>query len=297
MSGLQANEIKNGFDLSDSIIKADKILSGGPAKDGIPAINIPKFLSAKEAGNQIKNTDKILGVAMDGIARAYPIAILNWHEIVNDKINTTYFSVTYCPLCGSGVVFKNGTKKRIFGVSGLLYNNDVLLYDETTNSLWSQILSEAISGKLKGQKLTRYPAIHTDWQSWIKMHPNSQLLSQDTGFARNYQKNPYSGYNQNKSIYFPVENINKEYHPKERVLGIQVGDIFKAYPYIEVFKNKKSLIDEVGDKKIKINFDQKSMSVWASDMDNNTMVTISSYWFAWMSFYPDSLVYKYKKND
>ena len=135
-----------GFDTSRHSIPVDDIYDGGPGKDGIPAILHPKFISAEEADQTfLKKSDRILGIVQNGQAKAYPIKILNWHEIVNDRIGGASIVVTYCPLCGTGMVFdtKVNGRELTFGVSGLLYQSDMLLYDHQTESLWSQIKSEA----------------------------------------------------------------------------------------------------------------------------------------------------------
>ena len=129
-----------GFDTSRHSIPVDDIYDGGPGKDGIPAILHPKIISAEEAGQTfLKKSDRILGIVQNGQAKAYPIKILNWHEIVNNRIGGGSMVVTYCPLCGTGMVFdtKVNGRKLTFGVSGLLYQSDMLLYDHQTESLWS----------------------------------------------------------------------------------------------------------------------------------------------------------------
>lgn len=157
----------NGFDLNDALIEVDEIHHGGPAKDGIPAIDQPKFISAKEA-SYLSSDARILGLSLNGVSKAYPINILNYHEIVNDFLADQAVVITYCPLCGSGVGYSaniNG-KDTSFGVSGLLYNSDVLLYDRETESLWSQLLSQSISGVHKGTELEMLAINHTSWQAW-----------------------------------------------------------------------------------------------------------------------------------
>ena len=162
-----AEPIKNGFNLKNSTIPIDKIFQGGPPRDGIPSIDRPNFISVDKA-DYLKDEDRVLGIDYQGETRAYPIRILNWHEIVNDKIGEHSVAVTYCPLCGSGIVYKadiNG-KPSQFGVSGLLYNSDVLLYDRQTETLWSQILSKAVSGELVNKKLDIIQSSHTSWKAW-----------------------------------------------------------------------------------------------------------------------------------
>ena len=180
---------KNGFDISNASIPADQILAGGPPKDGIPALSDPKLLNAVDA-SYLQPNDRVIGVELDGTARAYPIAILNWHEIVNDEINNQKYAVTYCPLCGTGVAFRSDVAGNIteFGVSGLLYNSDVLLYDKKTESLWSQIMGEAVAGKLLGEKLNPIPISHTTWRDWLARHPDTKVLSTETGYSRDYDR-------------------------------------------------------------------------------------------------------------
>ena len=134
----------NGFDLTDTLIPEHLIEAGGPPRDGIPAIDEPLFVDSSRAG--LSDTDRVLGLSFGAVARAYPVRILNWHEIVNDRIADQPVAVTYCPLCGSGMAFdaRVGGQITRFGVSGLLYNSDVLLYDRRTGSLWSQIMARAV---------------------------------------------------------------------------------------------------------------------------------------------------------
>ncbi|SMN16143.1 hypothetical protein CRYPA_24 [uncultured Candidatus Thioglobus sp.] len=196
---------KNGFYLSNSSIDITQILSGGPGKDGIPAIDNPVFVT-KDKADFLKDVNRVLAVEIDGIAKAYPINILNWHEIVNDSIGDKSFAVTYCPLCGTGAVFSAdiaGNHSR-FGVSGLLYNSGVLLYDDVTESLFSQILSKAISGPLVNEKLQVLASTHTTWGGWKEQHSDTLVLSTDTGYSRDYTRNPYGNYGASRTLYFPA---------------------------------------------------------------------------------------------
>jgi len=158
---------KNGFVVIAPLIPVNEIYSGGPARDGIPALDHPVFVQASEAAF-LSPDDKLLGVDFNGAIKAYPIGILNYHELVNDQFNGQPVTVSYCPLCGTGLVFNPQVKGEhlAFGVSGLLYNNDLLMYDRNTDSLWSQIEGRAISGPLRGTRLERIPVEHTTWRVW-----------------------------------------------------------------------------------------------------------------------------------
>jgi hypothetical protein len=296
VSVLHATPKKNGFDLAGSLIPIDKILHGGPSKDGIPAIDQPHFIKAKQA-NFLNVADRIIGIEINGVQRAYPIKILNWHEIVNDHIGNRAIVITYCPLCGTGVVYDANIKGKTlqFGVSGLLYNSDVLLYDRQTESLWSQILSKSISSKYKNTPLSIISSSHTSWGKWQQQHPNTLVLSTKTGYQRNYNRSPYGDYNRNQTIYFPISAKSKRYHPKERVLGISLNGIHKAYPFIELAKNNSSVItDQVAGKTLHIRFDINNRDGKITDPHGNTIPSINSFWFAWYAFHPNSKVYKVK---
>jgi hypothetical protein len=292
----QKGASKNGFDLSNASIPIDKILSGGPGKDGIPAIDNPIFVTQDKA-NFIKDTDRVLALEINGVTKAYPINILNWHEIVNDKIGDTAFAVTYCPLCGTGAVFSaniKGNHSR-FGVSGLLYNSDVLLYDDNTESLFSQILSEAISGLLVGEKLTPIVSTHTTWGRWKTLHPNTLVLSTATGYIRDYTKNPYGDYGTNRLLYFPAPSSSPDansFHPKETVIGLKDGNRIKAYPFSELDKNAEpEFVDLINGKAYTIFWDSESKTAQIKDQTGNVIPTIQGFYFAWMAFYSDSKVY------
>ena len=180
----------NGFDLDQPLVAEDQIQRGGPPRDGIPSIDAPNFIDAADA-DFLKADDRVLGLVINKEARAYPLSILNWHEIVNDKFAGQAVIISFCPLCGTGMAFEPEPPVSEFGVSGLLYNSDVLLYDRETGSLWSQIMAKAINGPLKGKILKQIPLTHTSWQDWKTKHPDSRVLSKDTGYKRVYSKSPY----------------------------------------------------------------------------------------------------------
>lgn len=158
---------RNGFIIEDPLIPVNEIYSGGPARDGIPSLDKPIFIKAGEA-EFLMPSDKLIGLSLNGIEKAFPIAILNYHELVNDHFCSQLVTISYCPLCGTGMVFNARVKgdPLVFGVSGLLYNNDLLMYDRKTQSLWSQIEGRAINGPLKGEHLQLIPVEHTTWRAW-----------------------------------------------------------------------------------------------------------------------------------
>ena len=178
---IRASDETNGFDVSDALIPITEIRHGGPGRDGIPAIDKPMFIAADKA-KFLSPTDRILGLHYANRTRAYPIRIMNWHEIVNDRIGGDAVLITYCPLCGTGMAFRipdGGT----FGVSGLLYNSDMLLYDRASESLWSQLMGRAVTGPMKGERLQLIPLEHTTWSDWRTRHSDTLVLSRDTGHS------------------------------------------------------------------------------------------------------------------
>ena len=277
----------NGFLIVNPLIPLSEIRHGGPPKDGIPSINNPVFVSASQA-TYLNDNDRILGIRQGKIFKAYPVRILNWHEIINDEDTV----ISYCPLCGTGMAFESGGSR--FGVSGLLYNSDMLLYDHGTNSLWSQIIARAISGEKKGQYLKMLPLEHTSWADWRDRHPDTQVLSDKTGYSRNYSRSPYGNYATSESLYFPVIKQDQRYHPKEQVIGLKIGQKYKAYPFTELAKtNKLTIQDTVNGTTVIIQFNAQHRSGNVFYSSGKEIPTVTSYWFAWYAFHPDTEVYQY----
>ncbi len=287
--------MKNGFDLTGSIVPVHEILSGGPPRDGIPAIDSPKFLSGNKAAS-MNSRDPVLGVSRNGINKAYPIAILNWHEIVNDQFGSEAIVVSFCPLCGSGVAFTATAsgRARHFGVSGLLYNSDVLLYDRETDSLWSQLMGQAISGPLKGTPLKQITMAHTSWGDWLGRHPDTLVLSRNTGFKRDYERDPYAGYADSNGVIFPVSHKDPRFHPKERVIGVEIDGQAKAYPFSELAKSNGKINDQIGAQEFSIVYDDELQSGTILDQNSNEIVSTTVFWFAWYAFHPGTLVYRHQ---
>jgi hypothetical protein len=286
----------NGFDLSDPLVPREAIFHGGPPRDGIPSIDKPRFVRAHKA-SFLKPEDRVLGLMFDGAVRAYPIKILNYHEIVNDRINGQAIVISYCPLCGSGIAFKPEITdtNNTFGVSGLLYNSDMLLYDRDTESLWSQIMGTAISGKLKGKKLLTLVMTDTTWAHWLQQHPDTKVLSTKTGYWRDYDVHPYGEYDINRALYFPVSNTNARYHPKERVVGLTLGNKAKAYPFSELAKQRQTRFNDVfAGQTLTIDYNAASQSAVIYDAQHRPLPATTLFWFAWYAFHPDTEVFRAK---
>lgn len=284
----------NGFDLSNSLVPADEIHHGGPRRDGISAIDKPKFISPAQA-DFLKPEHRILGLSRHGISKAYPVQILNYHEIVNDKLGTEPVVITYCPLCGTGMAFSSRVKNThySFGVSGLLYNSDMLLYDRQTESLWSQIMKQAIAGPNIGTLLRQLPLTHTSWSDWQRRHPDTRVLSTETGYQRDYARSPYPGYETSSDVFFPVSSISRQYHAKEWVIGIEINNQYKVYPFAELAKLKSTnLQDQFANTRLQVIFDPLNRTGKILDQNGTELPSVTGFWFAWISFHPESLVYK-----
>ena len=213
-------------------IPVGDVLDGGPGRDGIPALTNPTFTSLDNTG-VLLDTDLIIGFKQGDDVRAYQHIVLDWHEIVNDKIGDVSLAVTYCPLTGTGIGWNRivNDRETTFGVSGLLYNTNLIPFDRATSSNWSQILNESVNGTLLGKKAELIQIVEMDWKTWKTMYPNTKLLSLDTGFSRTYGVYPYGRYKTDNSFFlFPVPRDNR-LPSKERVLAIIDGESAKAYRF------------------------------------------------------------------
>lgn len=284
----------NDFDLSEALIPTQSIESGGPGRDGIPALDRPRFIAADDAGF-LKPSDRVLGIYRNGITRAYPVAILNWHEIVNDHYRGEPVAVTYCPLCGTGMAFiaNVGGKHLDFGVSGLLYNSDVLLYDRLTESLWSQLLHQAVTGPLRGQKLDMIPLAHTTWEDWRARHPATEVLSTDTGFDRDYGRDPYQDYARSGTLWFSVPHRDARHHAKEPVIGVRIDGTAKAYPFSALARTDGEMEDSIAGRSVIVRYDEGHRTGSIHDAaSGDELPSVIAYWFAWRAFYPDTAVFE-----
>lgn len=295
-SGLVVQRGTLGFDLRNATIPQNEIRAGGPPQDGIPALSSPRFVKVDEV-DYLDDEDRVIGVQIGSEARAYPIPILNLHEIVNDRIGDVPFMVTYCPLCDSAAVFDRRTPlgEREFGVSGLLYNSNVLMYDRggQPESLWSQVLGEGVSGPAAGEKLNALPMELTTWRQWKSSHPETLVLSTKTGHARNYRRNPYAGYFNTPNLMFPVRPLDQRLPAKTPILAVWTSDgKSNAHP-IAAGKADASFIGEysVGGRSYSVAFDRNTETARIVESDEG-VYWMHSFWFAWSAFHPGAEVVK-----
>ena len=220
------------------IIPLDKIKGGGPPKDGIPSIDNPVFTNVQDS-QFMSDFDTVIGLEINGEVKAYPIFILVWHEIINDNVGGTPVAVTYCPLCYTNQVFERVIDGQVveFGTSGKLYNSNLLMYDRLTESYWSQALGMAVKGELSGYQLDLIPFDVITWGDWKTLHPDTLVLTTDTGHIRSYTTDPYGSYYTEPRIMFPVEHRDDRMHPKEIILGFNQDGIYKAYKQNDIESN------------------------------------------------------------
>jgi len=275
------------------LVDPKKIRSGGPPKDGIPSIDNPKFVTVAEADKWIQDNELVLAMIYKGVKRVYPLQILVWHEIVNDIIAKDPILITYCPLCGSGIAYErkiNGEEVE-FGTSGKLYNSNLVMYDRKTDSYWSQIEGLAIIGELTGLKLTPVSIDTVIWRDWKKAHPESKVLSQKTGFSRQYGRDPYGSYYEDSFLIFPVENEDKRVHPKTVVFGIEVNGAYKAYKEDDLI-DLKVIQDTVNGVDIKVERDEVGIVKITNSNTKEEIVKERDFWFAWYAFHPETELFE-----
>ena len=229
------------------LIPREEVFDGGPGKDGIPSIDNPELISSSEA-SYLDDHDVVVGFRSGNDIRAYPHPILDWHEIINDELAGVDVAIIYCPLTGTATAWDRNIdgKKTTFGVSGLLYNTNIIPYDRKTDSNWSQMQLECVNGKLAGEKPKIYHSFETSWGTWRAMYPNSTVVSSNTGFSRNYNRYPYGDYrSNNNSLLFPVDNLDNRVPAKERVHGVIIRDKVKAYRFKDFAAGLTVIRDQV----------------------------------------------------
>ena len=232
------------------VIDAREIQWGGVRVDGIPPLEFPAQVFPEEAAEWINDTDVVVGVEIDGDARAYPIRIIAWHEMVNDTIGGVPVSLAYCTLCGSPILFDGrvGPEVYRFGTSGLLYRSNKLMYDRNTRTLWNQFSGKPAWGPLVGEdiRLTVLPVVVTTWGDWYERHPDTTVLSINTGFVRDYGPGvAYNDYFNSPLTWFNVPVEDDRLAQKDNVYAVRVGEALTAYP-IDLLAQRTFAQDEVG---------------------------------------------------
>ncbi len=239
-SGGDANELGNGStngggntNATSWLIPKDEVIDGGSGKDGIPSINSPKFYRANEA-TYLLNDDLVIGVVKNGEVKAYPHRILDWHEVVNDELGGEKVTISYCPLTGTALGWNRNIEGRelSFGVSGLLYNANLILYDRQTDSNWSQLEEKCVNGEFIGKVPENVNLIETTWELWKREYPNTLVLSDEQGLNRHYDIYPYGSYREDHDFFvFPVPNLDNRLPSKERIHALKIENRVKVFRF------------------------------------------------------------------
>jgi hypothetical protein len=242
-------------DFSKHTVPYAEILSGGPPKDGIPAVDEPVFVDVNDADTWLEPVEPVILIEVGEEARAYPLQILIWHEIVNDTVGGLPLAVTFCPLCNTAIAFERTFEGQVldFGTTGRLRYSNLIMYDRQTETWWQQANGEAIAGQYTGAQLEFYPALIIAWQEFKAAHPDGLVLSRQTGFSRSYGQNPYAGYDDvnNPPFLYDGPQTPGVLPPVARVLTVDLNGETVAYPY-ETLEDIQVVNDSVGDQPITI---------------------------------------------
>ncbi len=296
------------------------IISGGPPKDGIPSIDEPQFTSAA-AASHLEDDDIVFGIVRNGQARAYPRRILASHEIVNDRLGGRNLAVTYCPLTATAIGFYRGN--TTFGVSGRLVNSNLVMYDRKTGSYWPQMLATAIKGPRQGEQLESFPVAWTSWKAWREAHPDTRVMTRNTGYARDYSRDPYGSYNPlsgyyapGTSLMFPVMNKDDRLADKAIVVTALSPDGALAVDK-DRLRSKGAIVIEAGaghylavhDPALEtgriyrlpggsdvepadIGLTAQGLVANGDPVGGERLIAWDAFWFAWAAFYPQTALAK-----
>lgn len=298
----------------------DGVRSGGPPKDGIPSIDDPQFVEADDAPEKLAPGDVVFGVVRDGEAKAYPQYVLVWHEIVNDVLGGDPVTVTYCPLTGTAMGFERG--ETTFGVSGRLLNSNLVMYDRGTDSRWPQMLATAISGPMEGESLREFRLVWTTWDQWRTAHPGTTVLSEETGYVRDYGRDPYGNYNPRRGYYERDSTLFAPLAEDDRFTAKEV--VFGSRPRTGPLALRKSALKDTGLAEVqrsdetfvgvyddrldtaylyrnpdRIEFTREDGRAVAEDdtsyapdeLPLERVYLFDAMWFAWAGFYPNTSVH------
>jgi hypothetical protein len=269
---------------ADSDVPFDSLMQACPARDCIPSIDQPAYVATNKVG-YLRDDDLVMTLTHNGITRAYPTRILDHHEIVNDMFGSDPVAITYCPLCGSGLAFDRRQDGQVldFGVSSLLHNSDLVMYDRQTESLWQQITGEAFAGKSRGSELKSLPMSMVTWGDWRQQYPDAEVLTVDDVQSDLYQKDAYGDYAESEKLYMPVSATDARLHPKKVIYGMEIGDRAIAIDSEWLVKEGR-FSDEYEGKKLVLSLKQGG-EIEAS-LDGEQITIHRMYWFAWYSFHP-----------
>lgn len=276
-------------------VPLNEILGGGPPKDGIPAIDAPKFARLPDRDPVLQDDGIGLALVIGDDARFYPYQILVWHEIVNDTIGGTPVAITYCPLCLTGIVFDRRVEgqETTFGTSGKLWQSNLVMYDRATDSYWSQVTGEAIVGERAGTALAILPADTMPLRVFAARYSAGKVLTTETGHRRDYTRDPYGDYYTSQEVGFGVRRQDDRFHPKEVVMGVVLDGTAVAIPVKRVL-DAGEITGTVGNTTIVAKGDREARSVQVfrrlADGSLERLPAFPVFWFSWYASHPQTLV-------
>jgi hypothetical protein len=282
--------LKDYFKITDdsqSDYPIKDIMQGCPRVDCIPSIDNPEFMPATEV-EFLTDNDLIIALTIGEHTRVYPTRTLQHHEIVNDQIDDIPFAVTYCPLCGTGDVFLRKIKGEVveFGVSGVLHGSDLVMYDRKNKNLWQQLTGKSFAGPDRGYQLETLPLVMTDWKTWLSQHPESVVLSNGKDELDDY----YGKYRNSDKVMFGGVT-DPRLNPKRVVYGINIGDQAIAIDF-EMIKNKQHYVLKTEQADLHIQYHDDGTVEILDKTSKTVYQTHRSYWFAWYTFNPNTLLFK-----
>jgi hypothetical protein len=279
-----------GFRLTDLRVPQEHVLLGGPKRDEIQSVDAPRFASLEEA-TWVLAENPVIGVSLGGESHVYPVHLMERHQIVNDVLGGTPVVVTYDPLAGAPIAYERRADGRVldFGVAGLLYNANFLMYDRATESLWSQIRGDAIAGALSGRRLPRVASRQETLASWLERHPDSRVLSPPSE-KLDYRYSPFTSYWLSNRAPSRVDAQDPRFHAKEVLVGVRKDGKARAYLGSLVTQAGGSVDDEFQGRKIHLEYSSRDAS-FRYEIPGDVEVT-EAYWFAWKAFHPDTEVWR-----
>lgn len=244
-----ADRVEFKTDFSKHTVPLEEIVSGGPPKDGIRSIDRPTFVTVRDANRWLDDREPVVMVSKDGVTKAYPLQIMIQHEIVNDVVGQTPVTVTYCPLCNTAISFDRRFDGRLldFGTTGRLRHSDLVMYDRQTETWWQQAVGEGIVGEYAGEKLTFISSPLVSWKTFKENFPDGQVLSRDTGFGRNYGRNPYEYYDRGDGPLrrFFFGRPDRRLPAMERVAAVEIDGESAAFSFAAL-REKRVIAEQVG---------------------------------------------------
>ncbi len=281
----------NGFALTNLAVPRDSIVLGGPPRDGIRSVAEPGFVPVAEA-SWVEPATVVVGIELGGEARAYPVHILEWHQVVNDSVGGVPVVVTYDPLAGAPRAFRRTVGERVlsFGVSGLIHNSNFLLFDRETDGLWRQWDGRALTGALAGKALSPVPLRQEILGVWQARHRDTRVLERPEPRRIDYRYSRFKAYWVSEDVPFPVAAEDRSFHPKELALGVLVGGRARAYLGSLLTAAGGRVVDEFEGRRIQVEYDT-NRGAFAWDAPAGVEVR-EAYWFAWKAFHPDTEVWR-----